>query len=217
MSKGTPEVWDEIARQYRAGTAVSVIATTFSVSRVRIRLKAERFGWARDPAGSGDAASPGESSGWSSPEAGVVARAAPPARDELSERRRGEWEVLYELRADAYRILRGDPPRILQDLETSSVLERIDIAKDVITLVEKDAKALMTAQEGERRAHGLDYKQQQEAQVEDEAQARRRRELVTSAVGLIGELARRTEPLPAEDDCEEPDVVHGRRPDGDQP
>jgi hypothetical protein len=215
MSKGTPEVWDEIARQYRAGTAVPVIAKTFNVSRGRIRLQAERFGWTRDAVQGGDAASSGESS--ASPEAGAVARTTPPARDGLLERRRGEWEALYELRADAYRIVRGDTLRILQGIETSSVLERIDIAKDVLTLVEKDAKAMMMAQEGERRTYGLDYKQQQTAQVEDEAETRRKRELVTSVVSLIGELAQRTEPLPAKEVCDEPDVDHGRRPDGDQP
>ena len=70
----------------------------------------------------------------------------------------------------------------------------------------------MTAQEGERRVHGLDYNQQQEAQKENEAETRRQRELVTSTVGLIGELARRR---PAKEDCEAPDVVHGRRPNYD--
>jgi hypothetical protein len=82
---------------------------------------------------------------------------------------------------------------------------------------EKRAKAPMIAQEGKRRAHGLDYKQQQAAQVEDEAESRRRQKLVTSVVDLVGVLARRTNPNPAQEDCQEPDVVHGRRPDGDQP
>ena len=86
---------------------------------------------------------------------------SPPARDRLFERRRGEWEVFYELRADVYRILRGETPRILEAVEMSNILERMDIAKDLLALAEKDAKALMMAQEGERRAHGLDYKQQQ--------------------------------------------------------
>ncbi|MBM6583354.1 hypothetical protein ILT44_24430 [Microvirga sp. BT689] len=113
---------------------------------------------------------------------------SPPARDRLFDRHRGEWEPLSELRADAYRILRGETPRILEAVEPSNALERTAIAKGLLTLVEKDAKALMMAQEGERRAHGLDYKQQQEAQTEDEAQARRKRELVASVVDFVSRL-----------------------------
>jgi hypothetical protein len=189
MPQVSAEVWDEIARQYRAGIAVGVIAQAFNVSRVSIRLQADRFGWTVDPVEAGDVASSQESSG-ASPGAGAVARTAPPARDELLEQRRGDWEALFELRADTYRMIRGETPRMLQGVETCNVLERIEMAKDLLTLVEKDAKALMTAQEGERRAHGLDYKQHQEAQQEDEAPARRRRELVASVVGLISRLSR---------------------------
>ena len=79
---------------------------------------------------------------------------------------------------------------ILEAVETSSALERMDIAKDLLALAEKDAKALMMAQEGERRAHGLDYKQQQEAQTEDEAETRRRQELTGSIVELVSTLRR---------------------------
>ncbi|MBM6583340.1 hypothetical protein ILT44_24360 [Microvirga sp. BT689] len=187
MPQEPAEVWDEIARQYQAGIVVSGIAKTFNVSRVRIRLQAERFGWTRGTAEGGAAVSPEENSG-AAPQVGADAVTSPPAREGLFDRHRGEWEPLYELRADAYRILRGETPRILAAVEPSSVLERIDLAKDLLALAEKDAKALMMAQEGERRAHGLDYKQQQEAQTEDEAQARRRRELVASVVDFVSRL-----------------------------
>jgi hypothetical protein len=191
MPQVSAEMWDEIARQYQAGIVVSVIAKTFNVSRVRIRLQVERFGWTRG-ATRRNAASPGESSG-AAPQAGADAVISPPARDGLFERRRGEWEPLYELRADAYRILRGETPRILQGVEMSGVLERIAIGKDLLTLIEKDAKALMMAQEGERRAHGLDYKQQQEAQTEDEATARRRAELIRSFLNAVDGVNQRAE------------------------
>ena len=79
---------------------------------------------------------------------------------------------------------------ILEAVEMSSILERMDIAKDLLALAEKDAKALMMAQEGERRAHGLDYKQQQEAQTEDEAETRRRQKLTGSIVELVSTLRR---------------------------
>jgi sensor domain CHASE-containing protein len=46
-------------------------------------------------------------------------------------------------------------------------------------MFENDARSLVTAQEGQRRAEGIDYKQQG-SQAEDEATARRRREMVTA-------------------------------------
>jgi hypothetical protein len=199
MPKRTREVWDEVERQYRAGVIVHVIAQTFNVSRVRIRLQAERFGWTRGATG-GDAASPGESSG-AAPQTGAGAVISPSARNGLFERRRGEWEGFYELRADAYRILRGETPWRLEAVEKSSVLERIDLAKDLFALAEKDAKALMMAQEGERRAHGLDYKQQQEAQVVDEATARRRNELISSLLSSIEPIKRRASAADAREDA----------------
>jgi hypothetical protein len=48
----------------------------------------------------------------------------------------------------------------------------------------------MIAQEGERRAYGLDYKQQQATQVVDDVQARRRQELMGSVVDLVSKLKR---------------------------
>lgn len=46
----------------------------------------------------------------------------------------------------------------------------------------------MTAQEGERRAYGVCYKQQQEAGPEDEAALQRRRELARSVIDTIKHL-----------------------------
>lgn len=68
--------------------------------------------------------------------------------------------------------------------------ERIDYAAKVTTLHEKRAKALMIAQEGQRRAYGLGKKQQQEAQVVDEAQAQRRNELISSLLFSLETITR---------------------------
>jgi hypothetical protein len=82
-----------------------------------------------------------------------------------------------------------------------SAEERIDFAAKVTTLHEKRAKALMIAQEGQRRAHGLNYKQQQEAQVVDEAQARRRNELISSLLFSIETITRRANAADAREDA----------------
>jgi hypothetical protein len=190
MSKKTPEMWDEMARQYRAGIAVGVIAQTFKVARVRIRLQAEQFSWTRDPAEAGDAASSEESSGASPEPRTPAAHPVADAHRMLLDRHRAAWMSVHDLGDEVFRILRGEEPQIFKRLHLDSAEERMDFAAKVNTLYEKRAKALMITQEGERRAYGLDYKQQQEAQQEDEAQARRRRELTASVVDLISRLAR---------------------------
>ena len=47
--------------------------------------------------------------------------------------------------------------------------ERLSLSAQLHTMFRTDASALMTAQEGERRAYGVSYKQQQEAGPKDEA------------------------------------------------
>jgi hypothetical protein len=193
MPQVSAEVWDEIARQYQAGIVVSVIAKTFNVSRVRIRLQAERFGWTRGVAEGGGAVAPEGTSG-SSPEASTpAAHAAAASHRMLFDQHRAAWASVHDLGDEMLRLLRGDELRILKGLQIDRVEERIDYGVKVITLFEKRAKALMIAQEGERRAHGLDYKQQQEAQAEDEATARRRAELIRSFLNTVDGVKQRAE------------------------
>jgi molecular chaperone GrpE (heat shock protein) len=73
-------------------------------------------------------------------------------------------------------------------------------------MCEKDARSLVTAQEGQKRAEGIDYKQQQGLQAEDEAKARRRAELISSILNTIDELTRagRTSATPVRLKCRWP-------------
>jgi hypothetical protein len=52
-------------------------------------------------------------------------------------------------------------------------------------MADKDANSLMRAQEGQRRAYGVDYKQQREKAAEDEATTRRRHELARSILNMV--------------------------------
>jgi hypothetical protein len=95
------------------------------------------------------------------------------------------------VRQDAYRILRGEEPQIIKDLATGDVDERLSRAARLLTMVDKDANSLMRAQEGQRRAYGFDYKQQEAETKEDEASRKRREETVDSLLELADDLTRR--------------------------
>jgi hypothetical protein len=193
MQKVAPDVWDEIERQYRAGIAVNVLAKMFKVSRATIERKAIQFGWGRDPVDAGDlvVARQEEASGSSqAPRQGGVAQGSDP-HALLIEQQRAAWEELCALREDTYRILRGQKPKLLKGFDVVDVADRLSLAAAVIRMVEKEARSLMIAQEGERRAYGYDYKQQQASQAEDEATARQRAELIGSFLNTVDALNRR--------------------------
>jgi hypothetical protein len=89
------------------------------------------------------------------------------------------------LRDDAFRVLKGEKTKLLPDIAAEDVQVRVSFAEKLIAMAHQSARALTIAQEGERRAYGFDYKQQQEASVEDEATARRRRELTDSILLMV--------------------------------
>jgi uncharacterized protein RhaS with RHS repeats len=117
-------------------------------------------------------------------------------RARLVGRHQKDWSKVYSLRADAYAVLSGQQPKVItMDYETATALEtkdRINLAGKLIAMYEADARALSTAQEGERRANGMDYKAQSEVKQVDEAEARERKALVASLVQLSQTYHERT-------------------------
>jgi hypothetical protein len=103
----------------------------------------------------------------------------------LSEQHRAAWAQLYDLRDEAHRVLKGDKTKLLPDTVPDAAQVRMSLAEKLIAMFDKGTRALTIAQEGERRAYGFDYKQQQEASVGDEATARRRRELTGSILLMV--------------------------------
>ncbi len=189
MSELAPEVWDEIASQYTAGVAIAVIARAFKVSRARIKRKAEQLGWTRAQA-KDDVVPRVVHSGSSKAGTPAVASAAH-RRSVLIERHRAAWDEISAVRQDAYRVLRGEEPQTIKDLAMGDVDERVSRAARLLTMVDKDANSLMRAQEGQRRAYGFDYKQQEAETKDDEAARERRRELVLSLLKLADDFTRR--------------------------
>jgi len=193
MPELAPEAWDAIARQYAAGIPITVIARNFNVSRARIKLKADRFGWVRNRASEGAAAKQlqTQEDDLGSTQEGRAAERASVAdqRTLLIERQRAAWDDVYRLREDAYRILKGEKPQILRGVEIADVNERLPLVAKLMTIFQKDASAVAAAQEAERRAFGFDYKQQQKVEAEDEITGRRRHELMTSLLSMIEMLS----------------------------
>jgi hypothetical protein len=174
MSTLVPEVWDEIAKQYEAGVALAVIAKTFTVSRATIKQKADQLGWVRSRRRKGNAGQQARASGSSQGARTTAAISAADRRRLLIEQQRAAWDDLCSMREDAHRLLRGEEPRIIKDLATDDVTERLSRAAMLLSMADKDANSLIRAQEGQRRAYGFDYKQQ-EAETKEEAEARERR------------------------------------------
>jgi hypothetical protein len=63
--------------------------------------------------------------------------------------------------------------------------ERLKYAGRLFSVYNTAANALMVAQEGERRAHGFDYRDQRKAANADAQDQTRRAELMTEIAGLI--------------------------------
>ncbi len=197
-AKLTPEEWKKVGELYIANTPVLRISKQFGVARISIERAAKRFGWVKIPREDIDEVVQAKVHG------GHLS-ADPQARAEFIEkvaderavlirRHQAEWKQVTRLRGDAYAVLSGHQPRLItMDYETATTLEmkdRISLAGKLIAMYEADARALSTAQEGERRANGFDYKEQKQADVKDENAERERKRLLASVVASMAALKR---------------------------
>jgi hypothetical protein len=214
VGKLNPEIWSEIGRKWITGVTPSHLSREYGVTRRAITQAAERYGWVRLPEHEIHAATQAKLHGIDYVAAQVTApgtRAkiideAADARAHLIRKHQRDWDALYLIRADAHLILRGQNPKVLadaqktdggarmmvRDLEFKDMKERVGFARKLIEIFEADARALSTAQEGERRSNGMDYKAQAESKQVDEAEARERKALVASLVQLSQTYHERT-------------------------
>jgi hypothetical protein len=105
-------------------------------------------------------------------------------RTAIVERQRTAWGVVYGLRDDAHRILKGQRPKFIKDVAVEDAQERLSLAVKVMAMFEKEARALTVAQKGERRAYGLSSKAH-EADAANEAKAHRRHDLIDSILSKM--------------------------------
>jgi hypothetical protein len=201
--------WAMLAKEYAANISVAQLAKRYGVARQTIMERAKKQGWTVRPREEIYDATQAKLQGVSydaTPEAkAALTHAIADDRARLIQEHQRGWRKVHALRADAYLILEGKPPKIIRemrqtegsatliaDLQFKDLKERAKFAQMVIAMYEADARALSTAQEGERRSNGMDYKAQAESKQIDEVEARERKALIASLVNLSQTYHERT-------------------------
>jgi hypothetical protein len=205
--KLTPAQWLEIRELFIQGVSISQISRDFDIARTSIKARARKQQWVKlSPEEIEEATQAKLHAVHSvSTRAEIVDKVAD-ARAQMIQRHQRAWDRLYKVRDDAHRILEGQRPKtiahsrvseggaeeIVRDLEFKDMKDRVGFARKLIEIFEADARALSTAQEGERRSNGMDYKAQAEGKQVDEVEARERKALVASLVQLSQTYHERT-------------------------
>ena len=209
MPRLSKDEWAMLAKDYAADISVAQLARKYGVARQTIMERAKNQGLAVRPKEEIYDATQAKLQGVSynaTPEAkAALTHAIADDRARLIQEHQRGWRKVHDLRADAYLILEGKRPKIIRemrqteggatliaDLQFKDLKERAKFAQMVIAMYEADARALSTAQEGERRSNGMDYKAQAESKQVDEVEARERKALVASLVQLSQTYHERT-------------------------
>ncbi len=168
-------VWAQVQAAYQEGASLSELSRSSGLSRAAIRTRARAEGWTKpetpqlsDPVSPGPLARVGTTSPLDS---------LPDERPALIRQHRREWRDLDRLRREAIRATSASHspaanPRAEEANQVSSKEQQAH-AKLLMTLYKLAVEGLTTKQEGERRAHGFDYKIQQEVGSVDKEKAER--------------------------------------------
>lgn len=136
-------------------------------------------------------------------------------RAHLIRTHRDAWHTVYSLELAAMMVLRGEETPYTRDFikqpkgakdENGKLIEgepilkggkiqwfhpvldvdkRLAIAAKLMNLFRNRADALNAVQEGQRRAHGFDYKMQMEGEKADAQQVRRNNEMIDAILGFV--------------------------------
>ena len=202
----TPEEWKKVGELYVANIPVLRISKQFGVARISIERAAKRFGWVKIPREDIEEVVQAKvHGGHLSTDPQAKAEFIEKVADEraiLMRRHKKGWEKVYAIRDDAHAVLSGKQTKVLtldhEEVTAMDTRERINLAGKLLAMFEADARALSTAQEGERRSNGMDYKAQAESKQVDEVEARERKALVASLVQLSQTYHERTKTKEAE-------------------
>ncbi len=168
-------VWAQVRAAYEGGANLSELARSSGLSRTAIRTRARLEGWARPDAEQEPLPCPAETRSRRADAVHPPLDALPDERHAVIRQHRREWKDLDRLRREAIRAASASPPANPSTEEASgmSTKEQQAYAKALMGLYKTAVEAITTKQEGERRAHGFDYKIQQETGTVDKEKAER--------------------------------------------
>ena len=170
-------VWAQVRAGYEGGANLSELSRSSGLSRTAIRTRARLEGWARSDAEQEPVPCPAETRSRPTDAVHPPLDSLPDERHAVIRQHRREWRDLDRLRREAVRAASAShsPAANLSPEEAHrvSTKEQLGHAKLLMGLYKTAVEAITTKQEGERRAHGFDYKLQQEARGVDKEKAER--------------------------------------------
>ena len=168
------DVWAQVRAAYEGGANLSELSRSSGLSRTAIRTRARLEGWTRSDAEQ-EPVPPAEIRSRRTDAVHPPLDALPDERHALIRQHRREWRDLDRLRREAIRAASASPPASPSPEEANRVSskEQLGHAKLLMGLYKTAVEAITTKQEGERRAHGFDYRIQQEVGSVDKEKAER--------------------------------------------
>jgi hypothetical protein len=170
-------VWAQVQAAYQKGASLSELSRSSGLSRTAIRTRARLEGWTKPDAEQEPVPCHAVSKDRRPNAVHPPLDALPDERHALIRQHRREWRDLDRLRREAIRAASAShSPAANPGAEESnrvSTKEQLGHAKLLMGLYKTAVEAITTKQEGERRAHGFDYKLQQEVGSVDKQKAER--------------------------------------------
>ncbi len=168
-------VWAQVRAGYERGASFSELSRSSGLSRTAIRTRARLEGWTRPDAEQEPVPCPAGTRGRRPDAVHPPLDSLPDERHAVIRQHRREWRDLDRLRREAIRAASASPPASPSPEEANRVSskEQLGHAKLLMTLYKNAVEAITTKQEGERRAHGFDYRTQQETGTVDKQKAER--------------------------------------------
>ena len=162
---------------YQGGDSLSELSRSSGLSRTAIRTRARLEGWIRSGLDQEPLPCPAETRGKRTHAVHPPLDALPDERHALIRQHRREWRDLDRLRREAIRAASASHSpaanRSPEEASRVNTKEQLGQAKLLMAMYKNAVEAITTKQEGERRAHGFDYKLQQETGTVDKEKAER--------------------------------------------
>jgi hypothetical protein len=165
MPELTEDDWLQIGEAYRSGASASSLSRIHQISRQAIDAKAKRMGWrkgefveaVKSEVDSRAHAIADGTDGIAEEALEAALDRAADARAEIIKEHRKQWAAMQKTLADGMQLLHvpQDPE---EDPGATSL--RLKRAETMLNIFSKGTNAIFMYQEGQRRAHGFDYKAQ---------------------------------------------------------